>query len=251
MNARQLGGMDSEHVGQHAREILQQMEAVGHLAGGGRPEARRFRIRLRPIPDDHLDPGMGLQPLRYGRGLSVGQQGQGPPLFEIQQEGAVGVTLPQRELVHAEDVRGADRRAGGTTDHAQEGVAADGEAERPAQSDPSRPPEGQADSEEAGHQPQRAPGPRCGNARQALGEDAARAHGIAAEQLADAQLPGDAVATPGEIGECSGVRAMDIPGGDIAPRAVGCGLGGSDQESDPGACVVEVPGVQVERCGCG
>jgi hypothetical protein len=64
--------MASEHVGQHVREILQQMKAVGHLAGGGRPEARRFRIRLRPISDDHLAPGMGLQPLRHGRGLSVG-----------------------------------------------------------------------------------------------------------------------------------------------------------------------------------
>jgi hypothetical protein len=50
----------------------------------GRPEARRFRIGLGSVPYDHLNPGMGLQPLRYGRGLPVGEEGQGPPPGEVQ-----------------------------------------------------------------------------------------------------------------------------------------------------------------------
>ena len=106
IDTRQLGGVGPEHLGQHVREILQQMEPIRHLAGRGRPEARRFRICLRPIPDEHLDPGMGLQPLGHGRGFPIGEQGQGPPPFQVQQEGAIGVTLPQREIVHAEDLWG-------------------------------------------------------------------------------------------------------------------------------------------------
>ena len=160
IDPRQLRGVGPEHVGQHVRQVVQQMEPIRHLAGRGCPEARRFRIGLRPIPDDHLDPGMGLQPLGHGRGFPVGEEGQGPPPFEVQQEGAIGVTLPQREIIHAEDLRGADRGAGGAADHPQQGVATDREAEGPAQPHPGRPTQGEADGEEAGHQPQRPPRPR-------------------------------------------------------------------------------------------
>ena len=66
-----------------------------------------------------------------------------------------------------------------------------------------------------------------------------------AKQLADAKLPGDGIATPWEIGERPGVTTMDTPCRAIASRAAGFGLGGSDQEGDLGARVVEVPGVQV------
>jgi len=53
--------------------MLQQMKPIRHLAGRGRPEARRFRIRLRAIPHEDFNPGLGLQPVRDGGGLSVGE----------------------------------------------------------------------------------------------------------------------------------------------------------------------------------
>ena len=144
------------------------------------------------------------------RSLPIGQQGQGPPPFEIQQERAVGVTLPQGELVHAEDLWRADHRAGGAADRPQEGVPADGETESPAQPHPSRPTQGEADGEEACHQPQCAPRPRRHQAGQSLGEDAAGALPIGAEEFTDAKLPGDGIATPREIGECPGVMTVDL-----------------------------------------
>jgi hypothetical protein len=81
--------------------MVQQMEPIRHLAGGGRPEARRFRVGLRPISHQHFDPGMRLQPMGDGTGLSIGEQGERPP-GEVQQERAVRVALAQGKLVHAE-----------------------------------------------------------------------------------------------------------------------------------------------------
>jgi hypothetical protein len=60
------------------------VKPIRHLAGRGRPEAGRFRVRLGPIPHKNRHPGMCLQPLGYGGGLSIGEQGQGPPPGEIQ-----------------------------------------------------------------------------------------------------------------------------------------------------------------------
>jgi hypothetical protein len=42
---------------------------------------------------------------------------------------------------------------------------------------------------------------------------------------------------------------MDVPGRDIASRAPGCRLCGRDQESNAGMCVVDAPGVKVQRDG--
>ena len=127
MDTRQLRGMGPEHVGQHVREVLQQVEPIRHLEGRGGSKAGRFCIGLGPIPPEHLDSGMGLQPPGDGGSFPVRQQGQGPPPFEIQQERAVGVALAQGKLVHAEDLWRADDRAGGAANCPQQGVAADGE----------------------------------------------------------------------------------------------------------------------------
>jgi hypothetical protein len=74
---------------------------------------------------------------------------------------------------------------------------------------------------------------------------------MVAQQRADAKLPGDGIATPREIGERPGVTARDTPCRAIASRAAGFSLCRSEQQGDLGARVVEVPGVQVQRCGCG
>jgi hypothetical protein len=158
-DARQLWGVDPEHVGQHVRQILQQMKAIRHLAGRGRPKARRFRVGLRAVPHEDLHPGMGLQPLGHGRGFAVGEQGQGSPPGEVQQQRAIDMALAQGEIVDAEDLWGDHYGAGGATDHPQQGVPADGKAERLAQPRPSRPPELEADGEEACRQSPRPPRP--------------------------------------------------------------------------------------------
>jgi hypothetical protein len=146
---------------------------------------------------------------------------------------------------------GNNRRAGGTADHPQQRVPTHHESEVPAEPNPGRPPQRQAHGEETCRQPPGPPCPGCREAGQSCSEDAAWAGRMTAEQPADAEPPCDPVTTPREIGQRAGVATVDMPGRDIAPRAAGGRLYGGDQESDLRVCFVEVPGVQVERCGFG
>lgn len=249
IDTRQLWGVGPEHVGQHVCEIVSQVQPIRHLAGRGCPKARRFRIGLGPIPHDHLDPGMGLKPLGDRDSLPIREQGQGTPPGEVQEARAIGVPLPHREVVHAEDLWRADGRAGGAADRPPEGIPTDGEAERPTQPHPRRPTQSQADGEEMGHQSQRPPRPRLDDPGQSFREDAARACRTAAEELPDAELPDDLIATPRKIGQCPRVMTMDRPSWEIAPWALRRRLWGRDQEGDLGVCLVHLPGVKLERRG--
>jgi hypothetical protein len=172
-------------------------------------------------------------------------------LYEVQQERAVSVALAQGEIIHAEHLWGDHRRAGGTTDHPQQGVPTHREAERLAQPCPRNSPERETDSEEACCQPSCVPRPRCYNAGQSLGEDPTGTRPIAAEELADAEPPRDPLATPRQIGQRPGVTAVDMPGRGIAPRASGCHVCRRDEQRDLGVHVVEVPGMQLQRCSVG
>ena len=209
IDPRQRRGVRPEHVGQHVGEMVQQVEPIRHLEGRGCSQAGRFRIHLRPIPHEDFYSRMGLKPLGHGRGFPVGEQGHGLPPGKIQEERAIKMALAQGEFVYAEDLWGADRRAGRATDHPQQGVPTDGEAKSLTQSRASRPSMREAHSKEACPQSQGPPPPGCHQPRQPLGEDAAGALLIVAKQLTDAKLPCDSIATPREIGERPGVTTMD------------------------------------------
>jgi hypothetical protein len=203
--------------------MLQQMEAVGHLARRGSPGARRFRIRPRAIPHEPLDSGMRLKPLGHGGGLPIREQGEGPP-FEVQQERAIGMTLRPRKIIHAQDLRGDNGGAGGAADHPQQRVTTPQEAELPPEPNPGSPTQRQAHGEETCRQPQGPPCPRCREAGQSLSDEGAWACGRTAEELTDAEPPRDPIATPREVGEDPSVTTMEVPCRDIAPRASGFGL---------------------------
>jgi hypothetical protein len=71
---------------------------------------------------------MCLQPLRHGGNLPIRQQSKGAPSFEITHERAIGVTLPECEIVYAEDLGYGKRWGRKPADYAQQGIAADREA---------------------------------------------------------------------------------------------------------------------------
>jgi hypothetical protein len=245
--ARSLGGVCPADGGQHVRELLQHMNPLRHVARRGRPEAGRFRVRLGPVPDQDLAPRRRLKPRGDSRDFPVGQQGQRPPPCQVHQEGARGMTPSQGDLLDAEDPWGGHHGAGGAPDHPSEGVPADEEASRLAQPHPRRPPEREAEGEDAWRQSSGAPGPGRHPAGPSRGEEAAWALPRGAEPLADATRPRHPGATPREISQRPGIMPVDRPGRAITARAAGFRWGGREQAGELGVPFVEVPGVQVAR----
>jgi hypothetical protein len=159
--------------------------------------------------------------------------------------------LPQRELVHAENLWGGDHRPGGAADHPQPCVATHRQAEVPAQPHPGRPTEGEAQGQKACGQPQGPPRPRHDDPGQSFREDAAGAGRMAAEELADTEPPRDPIVTPREIGKRPAVTTIGVPSGGLTGWASGGCLGGRDREDDLGLRFINAPGVQLERGGLG
>jgi hypothetical protein len=64
-------------------EVLQQMEAIGHLLGPRRALASAFRVETAAIPADDLNTGMLTQPPTGRRGRPVGQHVEDLAPFEV------------------------------------------------------------------------------------------------------------------------------------------------------------------------
>ncbi len=104
--------MRGEHLVQRFREILQQMKAVRNLGGAGRALTGALGIRTRPIPRDHLHPGVLPEPLRHGLGGALREQGHGLAALQVHQDRAIGVPFPQGEIVHPQHPGRGERRGG-------------------------------------------------------------------------------------------------------------------------------------------
>jgi hypothetical protein len=97
--------MSVKHLVEGFGEVLQQVKAIGHLDGVGGALSGPIRIGSGPIPSEHADAGMGLQPEGEGLGLTIGQEGERPPPFEIDQPSPLGLALAIRPIVDTEHVR--------------------------------------------------------------------------------------------------------------------------------------------------
>ena len=86
------------------------MKAIGNLHGIGRSLSCSFGVRLSAITYDDLYAGMLLQPGGERLRLPALQQVNWLMAFQIDEDGAVAVPPPQREVVHPEDARRRKRR---------------------------------------------------------------------------------------------------------------------------------------------
>lgn len=206
---------------QNLGHVLHQMEAVGDLHGLRRSATRSLRIGPGTVPRDDLNPGMIAQPPRQGVRLAVGQEGDPPPLLQVNQHGAVGMTLAQRPVIDPKNRRdraGWHRRG---TDQAQQGIARLWHPKVPAEPGAGGTAQRHGDCGELFVKPQRFTRPRYDDVRQALGEDPAWAASVVAEQLAHTQDQADAPTSPGESGKGPLVMAVDAarrPGAQRAER---------------------------------
>jgi hypothetical protein len=85
-------------------EVLPQVNAIGAVARGGGPLPGPGRRRSGPIPADHADAGLGLQPEGPGLGLTIGQAGERAPPFASAQHGPISLALALGPSVDAEPV---------------------------------------------------------------------------------------------------------------------------------------------------
>jgi hypothetical protein len=77
-----------EHLLHGLGEIAQEMPAVGDLRGGGGSLPRPVGVGGRAITCNHLDPRMGLKPLRQGVSGAIREQRHRLPALQVDQHRA-------------------------------------------------------------------------------------------------------------------------------------------------------------------
>lgn len=82
-----------------------------------------LRVGAGTIPADDLDAGVFAQPGGEGLRRAVGQHVDHAPGLDVDQHGAVGAALAERELVHAQDPRRAGRDLGRLQQFEQPGAS--------------------------------------------------------------------------------------------------------------------------------
>jgi hypothetical protein len=120
-----------EHLFEGFHQILQQVKPVGDLGGLRRSLARPIGIGSGSVARDDLYPRVGPQPLRQGLGLTIGQQGDRLPAFQIDQYGPISLAFAQGEIVDAQDPWRAVARERQATDYAEEGLTAERASQAP------------------------------------------------------------------------------------------------------------------------
>ena len=83
-------------------EVLPQVEPVGDLHRGGRRLPGGPGVGAAPVPADHLDAGMGAQPVREGLRLPVRQHVNKAVAVHIHQHGRVRMALALGDIIDAQ-----------------------------------------------------------------------------------------------------------------------------------------------------
>jgi len=223
------------------------MKAVRHLRGGRCPLPRALSIRTGSIPGDHRHPWVLPQPLRHRRGGALREQGHRLTALEVDQDGAVGLALPQGEIVHPEHPGRGERRGRLPAEQAQERVPAHPHVPRVTEAPPGLPAQRHTEGDEALGQPQGAARPGGRHRGQALGEDAARTGTMAAQPCADPQLKGDSRLRPGQVCQGAPIVTMDAPRGSGAERTGRADLGRRHAQGDLRGRLIDLAGLHVQQ----
>ncbi|MCL4369470.1 MAG: hypothetical protein M1380_00975 [Chloroflexi bacterium] len=101
------------------------MKTVGHLDGVGGACSRSLGVGFRPVPGDHLHPGVFPQPSCQSLGIPILGEVDGAVGLQIDEQGGVGVATAQGEVIDAEDPRRKGVWEVETSDQPKQGVRAD------------------------------------------------------------------------------------------------------------------------------
>ena len=132
--------MSVQHLVEGCGEVWPPVKASGPRDRVGGALSGPIRLGSGPIPGDHTDAGMGLEPEGAGCALTSRPEGERPPPFAIAQHSPLRLALALRPIVDTEHVRRGNTWEGQTTPQVPERGAPAGPAQRPAQSYPCPPP---------------------------------------------------------------------------------------------------------------
>jgi hypothetical protein len=190
------------------------------------------------------------QPRREGVGGPIRQEIQGSVGADVDDDRAVDVSSAQREVVHAQDLRGPDRWVGQGADQPQHAVPADGHREFVGEAGAGAPGQRQSDRLQRHLQQPGPSGPWGRQPGHLLGERPSRTTVVVAEEPADPQHDRDRPTADGRIGQVAAVAAVH-PGGEQpapgAPRRAGTDSGHQPHATGSGPDIVEHDAVQVRQ----
>jgi hypothetical protein len=185
------------------------MPAVGDLHGVRRAGAGALRVGAGTVAADDFGAGMGPQPVGHRGGVAVGQQVDGPAGGHVDQDGAVHAPAAQREVVHAQHRDGLGPiRVGQRPEQPQQRGTPRRKPEPGGQPGSGTACQRQADSDQELAQRRAVSRVRDGQARDLLGERAARAGRVVAEEPADPQQHDHGLAADRGIGQAPLVAAV-------------------------------------------
>ena len=102
-------------------EALPQMEPVGHLQSTGGTAPGTLGVCASPVPANDLHAGVVDQPRGQRPSFTGGEHVDHAMVFDASQDGGVGLAAANREIVHAQHTRRAERGIGQCHDPAQQG----------------------------------------------------------------------------------------------------------------------------------
>lgn len=162
---------------------------------------------------------MFAQPGDERAGLAVREQRHGTALLQVHQHRAIGVSLAQRPIVHAQHRWCGVRWYGYPPDQAQQGVPARDQSHAAAEAHTGCSTERQVQRRKPIGQPRCLACLERRDAGQAFGKDTTLAPDIVAEEFSYAEPDGNGVFAPGQVGQGALVLAVGPPGPPTAEQA--------------------------------
>lgn len=223
----------------HLAQVDQQVPAVGDLDRLRGAQADAAGVLGRAVPCHHLDGVVFAQPSRQGLRSAVGQEIDNAARFQVDQNGPVGLPLPERPVVDPQDARRTARGQWDGAHEAQHAVGAGRHTEVVKQAGAGLTTAGDPNLPLSGGEPPGATRPGGQQVRQRFGESPARAGGVPAVEPADQEVKANRAAEAGQIGRTAAVATMDGLAEDAAVRAGRAGLrrlGGNLDSCRAGVC---------------
>lgn len=201
-------------------EVLEQVPPVGDFHGVGRRFLDGAGVGRGPVPADDLGAWMLAQPGREGLGGTVGQDVHDSTGLHVDEDGSVGATPAEGELVDTKNPRGSLRHRR-RIQQLQESRASSGEVHAAAQPFASSPTELDRDLAEPGLQTEAGAAISLAQPADLLDERLAPAPGPVTEEPPAPQSDQQLLPRQRPLGETSLIAGMHPPSPGTAPRAPG------------------------------